>query len=300
MNSGVQRYRLISRSVFFLLFLLAPVLDIFRLDLTLGHFIFFGYDWTLELAPAAGQSAASVFSQLFWRLALPVLLTVIVLIVFVWRWGRIYCGWLCPHFSVLEWLDSKMHYWLGRRSLWEKSSSGARPGSRTVLFFWILACSFLWAVSLLSYLIPPLPLWQGIFRLQVDTYPLIFMCAATVLFFIEFTLARHWFCRYGCAVGIFQSLIWAANPRGLVIGYRKERGKDCRDCHACDQVCPMRLPPRAHKQRKITCTQCRLCIDTCAEVQKHNPAGSLLYWASGDDARQYERQLPVIIAREQE
>ncbi len=267
MSINLQHFRLISRSVFFLLFLLMPVLNIFRLDLTLGHFIFFGYDWTLELDPVAGQSSASVFSQLFWRLALPVLLAIIVLILFVWRLGRTYCGWLCPHFSVLEWLDDKMHYGLGRRSLWEKSSSGARSGARGMLFFCILACSFLWAASLLSYLIPPLPLWQSIFQLQVNKYPLIFLCAATALFFIEFTLARHWFCRYGCAVGIFQSLIWAANPRSLVVAVEKSGEKIAVACHACDQVCPMRLPPRAHKQRKITCTQCRLCIDTCAEAK---------------------------------
>ena len=36
---------------FFALFVLAPPLDLFRLDLTLGHFILFGQAWTLGLDP---------------------------------------------------------------------------------------------------------------------------------------------------------------------------------------------------------------------------------------------------------
>lgn len=300
MKTGSQDLRLVTRSLFFWLFVLAPVLDIFRLDLTRGHFIVLGFDWTLGLTPVAGQSPASVFSQLFWSLGLPVLGTLVLLIVIVWRWGRIYCGWLCPHFSMLEWLDKKMQHWIGRRSVWEKNTAPARYGAKLVLTLWILAVSFLWAVSLLSYLLPPIPLWQQLWTFSVPLYPLIFLAVATLLFVIEFTFARHWFCRYGCAVGIFQSLIWSLNPRAMVVGFQKKRGKDCRDCNACDQVCPMRLAPRASKQRKITCTQCAQCISTCAEVQKDNPAGPLLYWASGDDAASQERQLPKIIARERD
>jgi ferredoxin-type protein NapH len=32
------------------------------------------------------------------------------------------------------------------------------------------------------------------------------------VFTLEFALARHLFCRFGCAVGLFQSLAWMANP----------------------------------------------------------------------------------------
>ena len=52
----VQRWRRLTQAGFFLLFVLAPVFDIFRLDLNLGHLILFGFDWTLGLDDfAAGR-----------------------------------------------------------------------------------------------------------------------------------------------------------------------------------------------------------------------------------------------------
>jgi polyferredoxin len=35
------------------------------------------------------------------------------------RWGRIYCGWLCPHFGVVEWLNSLFVRAIGKPTLWE-------------------------------------------------------------------------------------------------------------------------------------------------------------------------------------
>ena len=43
----LQQYRLTTQTLFFILFVLAPVFDIFRLDLYLGHLIILGQDWTL-------------------------------------------------------------------------------------------------------------------------------------------------------------------------------------------------------------------------------------------------------------
>ena len=47
----LKQQRFITRAAFFILFLLAPLLNIFRLDLYEGNFILFGFDWTLGLAP---------------------------------------------------------------------------------------------------------------------------------------------------------------------------------------------------------------------------------------------------------
>jgi hypothetical protein len=38
------------------------------------------------------------------------------------------------------------------------------------------------------------------------------VCATTVLS-LEFLFARHLFCRFGCAIGIFQSFAWMTNKR---------------------------------------------------------------------------------------
>ena len=45
----VQQKRLIYRSAFFLVFLLAPPLDLFRFDLIQNHFVLLRYPWTLGM-----------------------------------------------------------------------------------------------------------------------------------------------------------------------------------------------------------------------------------------------------------
>ncbi len=69
---------------------------------------------------------------------------------------------------------------------------------------------------------------------------------------IELLLARHLFCRYGCAVGLFQSLAWMANRRAMVVGFDRSRAAACAACSAA-----------------------------CREVQADNPHGSLLEWVDG-------------------
>jgi ferredoxin-type protein NapH len=120
-DQGLQRRRRWFQAGFFALFLLAPVLDLFRLDLTLGHFILFGQPWTLGLDAFLNGEAGpgEVALNLLLRGFLPLLLVGGGLIYSAWRWGRLYCGWLCPHFSVVELINGLMLRASGRSSLWE-------------------------------------------------------------------------------------------------------------------------------------------------------------------------------------
>ena len=115
---------------------------------------------------------------------------------------------------------------------------------------------------------------------------------------IEFLFARHLFCRYACAVGLFQSLAWMSNRDAMVVGFQRERAADCASCYsACDHVCPMRLKPRNVKQVMFTCTQCAQCVAACETVQHGNPNGSLLAWVSDEAARQNEATMGLTGSR---
>ena len=117
-----QRLRLAWRSGFFALFLLAPPLDLFRYDLPAGHFVLLGQAWTLGI-DAGGALPASL--NLILRGLLPVLAVIGIGIGVSWRYGRLYCGWLCPHFSVVEIINTLMRR---ASSPTERTSSPARPG----------------------------------------------------------------------------------------------------------------------------------------------------------------------------
>ena len=292
-----QHQRLLFRAGFFLLFLLAPPLDIFRLDLTLGHFILFGYNWTLGLEPVVtGEAAAGAgVLNVILRVFLPIS-AVIGLVGWVsWKYGRLYCGWLCPHFSVVELINRLMQRASGKPSLWERAplptvrADGKRQlvDRRYWFFVWLTALSFafLWALTLLTYLLPPKVIYHNLLHAELTRNQGLFLGVATTLLVIEFMAARHLFCRFGCAVGLAQSFIWMANKKALVIDMDRQRSSACASCDAaCDNACPMRLKPRATKRWKFACTQCGQCLTACEQSQRVNPQGPLLHWVEGEKA----------------
>ncbi|MCB1755676.1 MAG: 4Fe-4S binding protein [Gammaproteobacteria bacterium] len=284
---------------FFLLFLIAPVLDILRLDLNLGHFILFGHHWTLGIDEfirgdiGSFEAAMNIVVRGF----LPLALIAGLLLLSAWRWGRLYCGWLCPHFSVVETINRLMRRASGKPSIWERKklpdvlADGTRiqPDRR----YWLLVLpavigfAFLWALTLLSYLLPPVEIYHNLVTGNLTRNQALFLGVGTLLLTIEFGFARHLFCRYGCAVGLFQSFAWMANDRAMLVDFDKRRASACHQCNnACDHVCPMRLQPRTIKRRMFACTECAQCISACDRVQRDNPEGGLLRWVEGEEAHE--------------
>jgi polyferredoxin len=288
----VQYQRLLWRTAFFALFVLAPPLDLFRLDLTQGHFILFGMPWTLGVRDV-GSIEASI--NIVLRAFLPIALVIGTGIWLSWRYGRLYCGWLCPHFSVVEAINSLMRRAGGKPTLWQRErlpevqSDGVQIHPQRIMWLLVvltvLFFSLLWAVSLLTYLLPPAEIWGKLFTASLTRNQFIFISVATTLFVIEFTFARHLFCRYGCAIGLFQSLVWMGNRKALVIGFDRKRAADCATCDtSCEHACPMRLQPRQIKRKMFTCTQCQQCVQACERVNKPQGKQSLLQMVEGQCA----------------
>lgn len=293
-----QFYRNLSRTAFFLLFLIAPVTNLFRYDLTEGHFILFGQSLGLGIDQAiAGVAGTDAAFQILIRVLLPIVILVAAGIWIAAKYGRLYCGWLCPHFSVVELINGQMQKLIGRPTIWEK---GSKPHSAAA-WLMLICCSTLmalvWSVGLLGYLVPPLELYQDLLHWQLGGGRALFVGVATLVFLSDFLFARHLFCKFGCALGVMQSLLWMANPKALMVSFDSKRADLCKDCNsACDAACPMRLPARGIKRRKFTCTQCSECIHACNEVQKDNPEGGLLHWTPGDQYRDpdKDRMIPAI------
>lgn len=280
----VQRQRLWWRTAFFALFVLAPPLDLLRLDLNAGHFIFFGMPWTLGVRDV-GSLQASI--NIILRVFVPLGLLVGFGVWLSWRYGRLYCGWLCPHFSVVESINHLMRRASGKLTVWQRETlpedqaDGVRirpnPLMWVVTVVAIVFFSLLWAVTFLTYLLPPAEIWGNLVSADLTRNQFIFITAATLLLTIEFTFARHLFCRFGCAVGLFQSLVWMANRRALVVGFDRTRAAACGDCDAsCEHACPMRLQPRQIKRKMFTCTQCQQCVQACDRVNQPKGQNGLL------------------------
>ena len=281
----LQHKRLIWRTAFFVLFILAPVLDIFRFDLNENHFILLWQPWVLGID--ASKPALELFWNMLTRFLLPVGLVVGGGMFISWKWGRLYCGWLCPHFSVVEMINSLMRRASGKLSIWDKEQLPEKQQDGTQIktskLWWIataftvLFFSFVWAVVLLTYLLPPKEIYSNLFNAALTRNQFLFISIATFLLVAEFTFARHLFCRFGCAIGLFQSLVWMANKNAMVVGFDRKRAKLCVTCDkSCEHACPMRLKPRSVKRNMFTCTQCMQCVQACENVQEKHSGISLL------------------------
>lgn len=294
----VQQWRRFTQAGFFILFIIAPIFDIFRLDLNLKHFILFGFDWTLGLEHfVPGKSSPlEAASAIFLRAILPLLSLAAALIYISWKWGRLYCGWLCPHFSMVETINQTLRKAIGKQSLWdsapipEHNPDGSTTKADPIWWFLVLPlvalCAFTWAVALLTYLLPPMEIYHNLWHATLTRNQAVFITAASIAFFIEFMFARHLFCRYACALGLFQSLAWMANRKAMVVGFQRPRARDCASCDsACDHACPMRLQPRSVKRMMFACVQCGQCLDACEKSQTHNPDGPLLTWLHDQEAQ---------------
>jgi polyferredoxin len=288
-----QQSRTLTRTALFLLFLFAPLLGIFRFDLELRHFIIFGQEWSpgLEsvLYDGAGSTEAAGIMSI--KAFIPLVAFIGIAFLLIWRFGRIYCGWLCPHFSVVEMINQLMLKQLNRITLWESPSKPNRNiVPRLIVAVVAVGMAFTWSVSLLSYLLAPVPLLKDLVNFNLGLGSTFFICAATVTFSFDFIFVRYLFCKYVCALGFFQSLIWMANQEAMAGKFDRKRAKACRDCDKeCDKACPMRLPTRNMKRAKFACTQCAQCISACEQVQKDNPEGTLLKWVSGPEAVEIDR-----------
>lgn len=301
----LQTRRRLLQAGFFALFILAPVFDLLRYDLQANHAWLLGFEWRLGMEDfVAGRiGALEAAANVLLRLFLPLLLGAALFLWVASRWGRLYCGWLCPHFSVVEAINRLMLRASGKPSLWERKplppwEADGWPRRRDARWWALVvptavAVALLWAVVLLTYLLPPAEIYSNLIRGTLTRNQTIFITAATLVLSAEFLFARHLFCRFVCAVGLFQSLAWMGNRAAMVVGFERRRASDCSRClperqSACDAACPMRLTPRNIKRHMFTCTQCAQCLSACDQTQHDNPEGPLLRWVSGAAARENE------------
>jgi polyferredoxin len=295
----LQRRRRVLQAGFFALFLLAPALNLLRFDLTETQLWVLGFRWSLGIdAFQRGEATATQTAlAIVLRGIVPAVALVAAFMTLAWRYGRLYCGWLCPHFSVVETLNDLLHRASGKLSLWDRQTT-RRAGRSPDPIWWplfVLSCAvfgLLWAITLLTYLLPPAEIWGNLLSGTLTSNQARFIGIASVVFTCEFLFARHLFCRFGCAVGLFQSLAWMANPKGLVVAFDRDRARDCRSCRtadapegsACDNACPMRLKPRTIKRLMFSCVQCGKCLTECESTHVTQQRAPNLKWKIGLDA----------------
>jgi len=282
-----RRVRPWIQAVLFLLFL--------YLFLTAGRDSWLPADLFFRLDPLAGLAGMLASRRLIPSLLLGTLLALVLALAL----GRVWCGWICPLGTVLDWTpgprprldqpDPSPRWRQTKYFLLTLILVAALAGNLTFLILdpitllYRTSATVLWPVSnflisraeTLAYTVPflqapidvfeaavrgpILPLYQPLYRGNV----------LVALFFVAIlalnAIRKRFWCRYLCPLGALLGLV------GKVAWLRRVVGDECIDCHLCARACPMGTidPARGHASDPSECTLCLDCVPVCSRSEQH-------------------------------
>ena len=189
---------------------------------------------------------------------------------FFYPLGQSFCGWLCPQFTVSEFLGDMVRSLLGRRVTASldpdrvagrsKQKSGALVAAWGAFALAVIVFSVGATLTVLHYFYPLEVLWQKLMHPGRDALFVTFFAVPLSLFLLDFGFFRHFWCKYLCMFGVYQYLYRGRDT--LQIRFEEARAGDCQRCTLCNDVCPMDLDPR-QPEIYTRCINCGICIDAC-------------------------------------
>jgi len=207
-------------------------------------------------------------------------------------WGRMWCGYACPHTVFLEGVFRRIERLIegpaAARARLDKAKMSAgkfvRRGIKMVVFFLIAA---LITHSFLGYFLPTEVLVEAVTSSPTrHLTAFVFVVVTTLILFVNFTWFREQLCIVICPYGRLQAALY--DPDTVLVGYDGKRGEprgpahqqgagDCVDCYRCVAVCPTGIDIRNGTQ--LECVGCANCIDACDEVMQKigRPKGLVRY-----------------------
>jgi cytochrome c oxidase accessory protein FixG len=195
--------------------------------------------------------------------------------------GRIWCGYTCPHTVFIDLFIKVERFFQGDRNTRMKLDSQPLDFSKLVkkilthvAWAWI---AFGFAFGWVCYFYDAPLLIRDIASFQVTSGGKTWLIGLTVSTYIFAGFVREKVCIYMCPYGRFQSAMldsnssvvtyhdWRGEPRGKYDPDNKALG-DCIDCGKCVVVCPMGIDIRNGLQ--LACIGCGLCVDACNSVMQ--------------------------------
>lgn len=185
--------------------------------------------------------------------------------------GRTVCGWLCPYGFLSDIFDKLP----GKRIRLHKSFDYIKYAYLAVFLASTVAYYFKDSSQTLFYcsFLCPTGFYYGVLEYALTTgikdviaqFPfihLLLMYHITFAIFIligSMKLGGRFFCKYFCPLGTLYGFF-----SKIAMFQIRTKGGSCRDCHACEKVCPMKIDVRDQSyMNKSNCIVCGRCEKVC-------------------------------------
>ncbi len=194
--------------------------------------------------------------------------------------GRIWCGYTCPHTVFVDLFLKAEAYFQGDRNAriklddqdWDNDKIKKKLFTHLAWVFIAFSFAFGWV----CYFYDAPKLLIDVMTFEVTNGGLAWLVGLTASTYLFAGFIREKVCVYMCPYGRFQSAMldndssvvtyhtWRGDPRGKF----DESGElgDCIDCGKCVVVCPMGIDIRDGLQ--LPCIGCGLCVDACNTVME--------------------------------
>jgi len=209
-------------------------------------------------------------------------------------WGRLWCGYACPHPVYLEFVFRPIERWLeGSPSQRRRRDGGpwtlGRLGRKSIKWLFYAAISTILACTFVAYFVGWPTLCSTLISAPTThTHMLAAVGLTAILVFIDFAHFRDQMCTVACPYGRLQTVLYDCDT--VIVGYDKKRGEprarkrdrddssgDCVDCGRCIATCPTGMDIRRGLQ--MECIGCAQCVEACDEVmlKTDKPTGLIRY-----------------------
>jgi len=190
------------------------------------------------------------------RISIPSFAYLGIFILMAFIFGRLFCGWICPFGTLLEYIENISPI----KGKLKMPSELNDPDIKYIVLIAFLFLSFISSQTAFCEFCPAGTIFKGVTGYVIPLSIPIFIC----VLFIVFAYGRKTWCSYLCPLGAFFGIF----SRFHILGIRTEKDK-CVRCFMCNTVCPMDVlivEKYINRDMKINdgeCIKCMNCIDAC-------------------------------------